>query len=87
MSKMMKDLRIKDGVIDSKNDEIRGLKREMDERVYRAREEHDREWQVGVVCDSYICVCECCLFRIVIVFLVWRRVVMIRVTRCVVFVC
>ena len=45
----MKDLRVKDGVIDSKNDEIRGLKHEMDERVYRAREDHDREWQVCMV--------------------------------------
>ena len=43
-SKMMKNLRIKDNMIDSKNDEIRGLKREMDERVYRAREEHNMEW-------------------------------------------
>ena len=49
VSKMMKDLRIKDDVIDSKNDEIRGLKCEMDERVYRAREEHDREWKVWCV--------------------------------------
>ena len=56
VSKMMKDLRIKDDMIDSQNDEIRGLKREMDERVYRAGEEHDREWQVGVICDSYLCV-------------------------------
>ena len=87
MSKIMKDLRIKDDVINSKNDEIRGLKREMDERVYHAWEEHDREWKVGVISVSYICVCECCLFRIMIVFLVWRRVVMIRGTRCVVFVC
>ena len=46
VAKMMKDLRIKDDEIDSKNDEIRGLKREMDERVYRVREEHDREWKV-----------------------------------------
>ena len=43
VSKMMKDLRIKDDMIDSQNDEIRGLKREMDERVYCAMEEHDRE--------------------------------------------
>ena len=80
-------MRIKDDMIDSKNDEIRGLKREMDERVYRAREEHDREWQVGVICDSCLCVCECCLFRSMIAVTVWRRVVMIRGTRCVVFVC
>ena len=49
VAKMMKDLRIKDDEIDSKNDEIRGLKHEMDERVYCAREEHDRERKVW--CD------------------------------------
>ena len=34
VARMMKDFRIKDDEIYSKNDEIRGLKREMDERVY-----------------------------------------------------
>ena len=37
VSKMMKDLRIKDDMIDSQNNEIRGLKCEIDERVCRAR--------------------------------------------------
>ena len=59
----MKDLRIKDDMIDSQSDEIRGLKGEIDEQVYHAREEHDREWQVGVPCDSYSSVFNCCLFR------------------------
>ena len=44
----MKDLRVKDSVIDTKNDEIRRMKCEMYEHVYRAREDHDREWQVGM---------------------------------------
>ena len=44
----MKELRVKDSVIDMKNDELRRMKREMDERIYRARKDSDREWQVGV---------------------------------------
>ena len=49
VARMMKDLRIKEDEIDSKNDEIGGLKCKMDERVYRAREEYDREWKVWCV--------------------------------------
>ena len=63
MSKMMKDLRIKDDMIDSQSDEIRNLKGEIDERVCCAREEQDRELQVGVPCDNYSYVFNCCLFR------------------------
>ena len=56
VSKLMKDLRIKDDKIDSQSDEMRGLKCYIDERVLRAREEHDREWEVDMPCDSYRCV-------------------------------
>ena len=48
LSKLIKDLRVKDSVIDIKNDELRRMKREMDECIYHAREDRDREWQVGV---------------------------------------
>ena len=37
VSKLMKDLRIKNDKIDSQSDEIRGLRCEIDERVYHAR--------------------------------------------------
>ena len=50
MSKLMKDLRIKEDKIDSQSNEIRQLKREIDESVCRAREEHNREWKVCVLC-------------------------------------
>ena len=39
---------MKDSVIDTKNDEIRRMKHDMDEHIFRAREDQDREWQVGV---------------------------------------
>ena len=47
----MKDLRVKDSVIDTKNDEIRRMMRDMDEHIFCAREDRDREWHVSV------CVC------------------------------
>ena len=50
MSKLMKDLRIKEDKIDSQSDEIRQLKRDIGEGICRAREEHDREWKVCVLC-------------------------------------
>ena len=50
MSKLMKDLRIKEDKIDSQSNEIRQLKGEIDEAVCCAREEHDREWKVCVLC-------------------------------------
>ena len=53
MSKLIKDLRIKEDIIDSQSDEIRLLKHEIDESVCRAREEHNREWQVGVPCSCF----------------------------------
>ena len=34
LSKLMKDLRVKEGVIDTKNDELRKMKREMDEHIF-----------------------------------------------------
>ena len=46
MEKMMKDLRIRKDQIVSKNVEIEGLKNEIEERVSRAREDHDREFKV-----------------------------------------
>ena len=54
MEKMMKDLRIREDQIVSKNAEIEGLKNEIEERVSRAREDHDREFKVVKV----ILVCE-----------------------------
>ena len=46
IERMMRELRIKDSVIVSKEDEISDLKSEIEERVSRAREEHDREMKV-----------------------------------------
>ena len=54
VEKMMKDLRIREDQIVSKNAEIEGLKNEIEERVSRAREDHDREFKVVKV----ILVCE-----------------------------
>ena len=46
IERMMRELRIKDSVIVRKEDEISDLKSEIEERVSRAREEHDREMKV-----------------------------------------
>ena len=54
MEKLMKDLRIREDQIVSKNVEIEGLKNEIEERVSHAREDHDREFKVVKV----ILVCE-----------------------------
>ena len=54
MEKMMKDLRIREDQIVTKNVEIEGLKSEVAEMVDRAREDNRREFQVVkviVVCD------------------------------------
>ena len=54
MEKMMRDLRIREDQIVSKNVEIEGLKNEVEEMVNRAREDHNREFKVFKV----IAVCE-----------------------------
>ena len=46
VEKMMRDLRIKEGEIVSKDEEIKGLRSEIEDRVSRAREEHAREMKV-----------------------------------------
>ena len=46
IEKTMKDLRIKDSVIVGKEEDIIGLKSEMEERVFCAREECEREMKV-----------------------------------------
>ena len=54
IARMMKDLRIRKDEIVSKDAEIKDLKSEIEERVSRAREDHDREFKVVKV----ILVCE-----------------------------
>ena len=55
MSKLMKDLRLKDDKIESQSDKIRQLKRDIDEGICRTRKEHDREWKVSVLCRFFMC--------------------------------
>ena len=50
LSKLMRDLRVKESVIVTKDDEIRRMRHEMDNHVMRAREEVQREIEVGVCC-------------------------------------
>ena len=49
---------MKESVIVTKDDEIRRMKREMDDHIFRAREDRDREWQVGVFVSVNMC-CKC----------------------------
>ena len=54
----MKDLRVKESVIVNKDDEIQRMRREMDNHILRAREDVQREVQVGVfVLDNMYFVC------------------------------
>ena len=58
LSKLMRDLRLKESVIVNKDDEIRRMRREMDNHIMRAREDVQREVQVGVfVLDKMYFVC------------------------------
>ena len=58
LSKLMRDLRVKESVIFNKDDEIRRMRCEMDNHVMRAREDVQREVQVGVfVLDNMYFVC------------------------------
>ena len=50
LEKMMKDLRISKKELLSKNEEIKDLKIELEERVKRAREDFAREMKVLLVC-------------------------------------
>ena len=43
LSKLMKDLRVKESVIVNKDDEIIRMKHEMDDHIFRARKNRDRE--------------------------------------------
>ena len=54
MEEMMRDLRIREDQIVTKNKEREGLKNEVEEMVNRAKEDHDREFKVVKV----ILVCE-----------------------------
>ena len=46
---MMKDLRVREGEIADKDEEIKGLRNELEERVLKARDEHKREMKVVLV--------------------------------------
>ena len=48
LSKQMQDLRVKESVIVNKDDEIRRMRCEIDNNIMRAREDVQREVQVGV---------------------------------------
>ena len=50
LEKMMKDLRISKNKLISKDEEIKDLKMELEERVKRAREDFAREMKVLLVC-------------------------------------
>ena len=50
LSKLMRELRVKETTIVDKDAEIRRMKREIDNSVLRAREEVQREIEVGVCC-------------------------------------
>ena len=49
--RMMRDLRIRENELMSKDEEIKELKSEIEERVRRAREDHAKEIKVVLVCD------------------------------------
>ena len=51
---MMKNLRIRENEILTKDNEINELKQELEDRVRRAREELAREMKVLLVCDSCV---------------------------------
>ena len=87
VERMMKDLRIKEYEIDSKNAKIQELKSEIDERVCCAREDHDREWKVWCVCVSDIMCLGMLYLRSMTVCSEWIREGMSRDMRCVVFGC
>ena len=56
LTKLMRELRVKETTIVDKDAEIRRMKREMDNSVMPAREEVQREIEVGVCCVVF------CLF-------------------------
>ena len=58
---MMRELRVKDMLLGDKDDEIRKVKREMEDSVRHAREDVRREVEVG--CCVWCCFL-LCLFRI-----------------------
>ena len=55
---MMKDLRVKEGAIADREEEIKCLRNELEERVLRAREEHKREIKLVLV---YVL---CCVLKV-----------------------
>ena len=50
LSKLMRELRVKETTIVDKDAEIRRMKRELDNSMMHAREEVQREIEVGVCC-------------------------------------
>ena len=68
-----------------KDVEIRHMKREMDNSMMHAREEVQREIEVGVCCVVFVIII--CLFRIWRGCMVLRREGTMMGGRCVVFVC
>lgn len=49
--KMMKELRVCESELESRDEEINVLKNEIEDRVMRAREEHKKEMKVVLVCE------------------------------------
>lgn len=49
--KMMRDLRIRENELMTKDEEIKDLKQKLEERVKRVREDFAREMKVLLVCD------------------------------------
>ena len=49
--KMMKDLRVCESELENRDEEIKELKNEIEDRVMRAREEHKREMKAVLMCD------------------------------------